>query len=294
MSDPREEALADQDSATSGKPLSFADLQEAIRRASSNLQNIDTVRQSAGQNMVLTSRADDSETTYKHKEYFNQISAYERLREANVMRRISHNFAVERLWMLCESGQQSKTEKFVYDYCGKTYEWDDSVRTTKSLTNEEATTKFVDALKLDLQAQHDINVKLLEIDHTARKQYLEEQLQLVQKMVQQQGILIQSLNDWSHYMDQRADEYSQMYERLSVVINTTKRKDVFEVKDLRALDGWNRMLTSIFWVFVIVLLVMVVVQHYRELSAMAKQVKEKIPDLSARDRDDGVTPDEPN
>ena len=256
---------------TSASNVDLATLKARASKATSEIQDLDTVRSVAREltpTISVNSTINQADTTYKHKDYYNKISAYNRLRDQAAIRTVSHNFAVEKLWMLCESGQKSETDRFVYEYCGKDYQWDEAT-TTEKVTDADAERKFVDLLKQDLQAQHDVNVRLLEIDHIARKQYLEEQLRLVEHMVAQQFTLIQSLKDWSHYMNQRADEYSKLYERLNVVMNTTKRKDVFEVKDLRALDGWNRFLTNVFWTVVVLFVVLIVVQHYMKLSARA-------------------------
>lgn len=247
-------------------------LKARASQATSDVQNMDTVSSVAEitTSSLVSSDIAQTDSSYKHKEYYNKISAYDRLRDQAAMRTVSHNFAVEKLWMLCESGQKSETNKFVYEYCGKDYQWDEAT-TTEKVTEADAKSKFVTILQLDLQAQHDVNMTLLEIDHSARKQYLEEQLRLVEHMVAQQNTLVQSLKDWSHYMNQRADDYSKLYERLTVMMNTTKRKDVFEVKDLRALDGWNFFLTNVFWLVVVVFVVLIVVQHYAKLSARASQ-----------------------
>lgn len=264
--------------AVNGTPMTLDQLQQKLAETTTALQNVDTVRRASTRMNLLdsSSTATDSTSTYKHDDYYNKIGAYGTLRQKAEIRTISHNFAIEKMWMLTESGQQSKMEEFVYNYCGENYEWGrESTTAQEGISDDEAMNRFMDALKLDIKAQHDVNVSLMEIDHTVRKEYLQEQLNLVESMVDQQEVLIQSLSDWSHYMDQRADEYSQMYERLDVVTNTTKRKDVFEVQDLRALDGWNRFLTNVFWVLLVLLLVMVVVQHYTELSAMAKKLQSK-------------------
>lgn len=259
---------------SSASQVDLATLKANANKATNEIQDLDTVRRVAKEltpTISVNSNINrQTDATYKHKDYYNKIGAYNRLRDEAVIRTVSHNFAVEKLWMLCESGQKSETDRFVYEYCGVDYQWNEPT-TTEKVTDADAKRKFVDILKLDLQAQHDVNMKLLEIDHSARKQYLEEQLRLVEHMVTQQTTLIQSLKDWSHYMNQRADEYSKLYERLSVVMNTTKRKDVFEVKDLRALDRWNRFLTNVFCVVVVLFVVLIVVQYYTKLPARTSQ-----------------------
>ena len=296
MTDFASTAASNVNDAVNGTPMTLEQLQQKLAETTTALQNVDTVRRASTSAGLTTSFSSTAGTTstYKHNDYYNKIGAYGTLRQKAEIRTISHNFAIEKMWMLSESGQQSKMEEFVYSYCGKEYTWgEESTTEKKDISEDEATNRFMDALKLDIKAQHDVNVSLMEIDHTVRKEYLQEQLRLVGSMVDQQEVLIQSLSDWSHYMDQRADEYSQMYERLDVVTNTTKRKDVFEVQDLRALDGWNRFLTNVFWVLLVLLLVMVVVQHYTELSAMAKQLQSKTA-VVADQATTTTTPDESN
>ena len=200
---------------------------------------------------------------------------YAKLNDVSEMRKIAHNFAIENLWMQCESGEQSRLQsQLVANGCsGNSYTY---TYTKEARTTAEVKTMFLGLVRKDIQAQHEVNMALLNIDYIARQEYLRQQHTLIQSMVSQQQTLIQSLNDWSHYMNQRANEYAQLYEKMNVIVNTTKRKDVFEVKDLRSLDGWNRVATNIFWVLMVVLLVMVVVQYQSELTAMATRAKQSI------------------
>lgn len=264
--------------AASGQNISMDQLKQQVSESTKRLNQIDTVKgtlqSSRYTNAASSITSADSE--YAHKDYYNQIALYANLMDPSTMRTISHNFAIEKLWMLCESGQQSKMEEFMFSYCGATYEWDTKDDKKENISLEKASANFIRSLKLDIEAQHNVNMTLLNVDHTARKEYLAQQLALVESMVEQQNTLIQSLNDWSQYMNQRAEEYAKLYERMSVIVHTTKRKDVFEVKDLRSLDGWNLLATNTFWVLLVVLLVMVVVQYQSELTAMATQVNQSV------------------
>lgn len=282
MSTTIEGATAQVAGAIEGK-ASMAQLQSTVETVNEQLVQIDTVKgtlTSANLGDVDVS-VSSTDSDYAHKEYYDHITLYAKLNDVSEMRKIAHNFAIENLWMQCESGQQSKMEQSREKICsGDSYTYTNtSTNTTEELTASEVETLFLELIRKDIQAQHEVNMALLNIDYIARQEYLRQQHTLIQSMVSQQQTLIQSLNDWSQYMNQRANEYSQLYEKMNVIVNTTKRKDVFEVKDLRSLDGWNRVATNTFWVLMVVLLVMVVVQYQSELTSMATLAKQSITDV---------------
>jgi len=267
-----------------GETMSLADLQQQVANAQTELKNIDSTgigesRSQTQKYTKLTSGNGNNVHTGKHADYREHIAGHAKLLEQTFVRKIAHNFAVEQLWIYCITGERNKIDEFTFKYCGKDYEWDKTdTDNAEPLSTPQAEEEFIRVLLLDIEAQHDVNTHLMQMDFEARRAYLENQTKIITDMVEQQTVLAQSLKDWSHYMDSRADEYAKLYERLEVVTNTTKRRDVFETKDLRALDGWNQLMTNVFWLLLVVLLVMVVVQHYTELSSMAAQAQEKMRD----------------
>jgi hypothetical protein len=268
----------------SGQSMSLADLKQQVASAQTQLQNIDSstigVKSLTNRHTDVYSSGDGNNSRAdEHADYRDQIAGHAKLLDNTFVRKIAHNFAVEQLWMYCNTGERNKIDKFTFEYCGRNYEWDETeTEKAEPLSTAQIETEFIRVLLLDIEAQHDVNKNLMQMDFEARKAYLDNQIKLISDMVEQQTVLAQSLKDWSHYMDSRADEYAKLYERLEVVTNTTKRRDVFETNDLHALDGWNRLMTNVFWLLLVVLLVMVVVQHYSELSSMATRAKEKMRD----------------
>ena len=263
-----------------GNMGSLADLTARAKSASTTLQNIDTTKMIQSQTTINTdSTLTDADTDYAHVDYYNKISSYAMLRDSAVMRNISHNFAMEYLMMLCASGKESQITQYIYKYCGRDYTWQNP-SDANNLDKAGISELFMKGTNADIDAQHDVNLTLLDVEFQARKQYLAGQLSLIESMVLQQEALIQSLGDWSHYLDQQAQEYAEIYERLNVLMNTNKRKDVFEVKDLQSLDKWNTITVNAFWVLLVILIVMIVVQNYSSITSSLNNAQQKIQSIA--------------
>lgn len=265
-----------------GNMGSLAEMTARAKAASETLQKLDTTKMIQSQTTINTdSTLTDADTDYAHIDYYNKISSYAMLRDPTVMRNLSHNFAMEYLMMLCASGKESQVTQYIYKYCGRNYTWQNpSDVKTNNLDSGEISALFMKGTNADIDAQHDVNLTLLDVEFQARKQYLAGQLSLIESMVLQQEALIQSLGDWSNYLDQQAQEYSEIYERLNVLMNTNKRKDVFEVKDLNSLDKWNTLTVNVFWVLLVILIVMIVVQNYSSITSSLNNAQQKIQNIA--------------
>jgi hypothetical protein len=215
------------------------------------------------------------EPGYKHAAYFKQITPYGRLYDPTTVRKVAHDFAVEYLWMLCESGQTDDVQKFAHEFCGVdagfSLDFGEQPQTQADIRE-----LFRTAMAADVRAQHDVNMIMLDIDSKARLKYLEHQYDIINIMVGQQEALVGSLNDWSTYMDAQAEEYAQLYDRLSAATATYRRKDVFDTKDLSSLDKWNSRNTAVFWILVVMLVLMVTVNHYQSFVSLARSVETQV------------------
>ena len=265
-------------------PGSLSDMSARAKEISTTLQQLDTTSMIQQQTATeADSTITDADTQYEHVDYYNKISSYAMLRDPKTTRNISHNFAMEYLMMLCASGQESKVTQYIQTFClmNQEFTWQSPKNTEiKQFSQEEIDTMFMDGVIADIDAQHDVNSTLLDIEYQARKQYLDGQFALIESMVLQQDALIQSLGDWSNYLDQQAQEYSELYERLNILMNTNKRKDVFEVNDLNSIDKWNKIIVNSFWVFLTILIVMIVVQNYTYMTSSLHNAQEKIQNLA--------------
>jgi hypothetical protein len=215
------------------------------------------------------------EPGYKHAAYFKQISTYGGLYDPTTVRRVAHDFAVEYLWMLCESGKKDDIYQYAQEFCGIDLGFSLDFG-EKPQTQAEIKALFETAMVADVRAQHDVNMIMLDIDSKARLKYLEHQYGIIDTMVGQQEALVSSLNDWSTYMDAQAEEYAQLYDRLSAATATYRRKDVFDTKDLSSLDKWNSRNTVLFWILVVILALMVTVNYFQSLASLARNVETQV------------------
>jgi len=241
----------------------------------------------------LSTRAES--VKYKYHDYFKHIHGFNELFEPSVARQYAHTFFVETFWMLCDNATDKATYEQLYEvlketsgaYCNGSPQLFEQLQwrhkdTTVQQTPTEIYNNFVTGLTADVEAQHFVNIEMLTIDYNLRSDYLLSQQKLIDTVVQQQDVLIESLQAWSHYLDKQAQEYAQLYETLSTQMTTYKRKDVFDIQESNSLDIWNKWSTIIFWTMVVIFVLMVVVQHYRSLSSMAGKAEQQFKDTATK------------
>jgi hypothetical protein len=215
------------------------------------------------------------EPGYKHAAYFKQISPYGKLYDPTTVRKVAHDFAVEYLWMLCESGKTDDIQQYAQEFCGVDVGFSLDFG-EQPQSKAEIQKLFMTAMTADVRAQHEVNMIMLDIDSKARLKYLEHQYGIIDTMVGQQEALVSSLNDWSTYMDAQAEEYAQLYDRLSAATATYRRKDVFDTKDLTSLDKWNSWNTVVFWILVVIMVLMVMVNYFQTFASLARSVETQV------------------
>ena len=261
-----------------------------------------TVFQNQQNNSIgnLEARAEGNQ--YKYHEYFKHIHGFEQLFDPSIARQYAHTFFVETLYMLCANATDEATlEQVLLNYNALKSDitnfrqqpsacppsWIPLVDVTKTRTQiaqspQEQYKNFVTGLTSDVRAQHSVNMNMLVIDSDMRKEYLDSQLTLITTVAEQQNGLIESLTAWSHYLNQQAQEYAHLYETLSTHMTTYKRKDVFDIQESKSLDVWNDWSSKFFWLLVVVLVLMLVVQHYRSLSKLAGDAEKHLKDTASR------------
>ena len=91
---------------------------------------------------------------------------------------------------------------------------------------------------------------------------------------------IDVLTTMNTYINQQANEYSEVYERLQTLNATQQRKSTFHVKDLKTLNRWSFWCRVIFWVLVVFLVLMVLVDKYRAVAAFTATVDDKLKQMA--------------
>lgn len=243
----------------------------------------------------LEERADSLK--YQYHEYYDHLQGFANLFDPTVARQYAHTFFVETLFMLCDNAtkkyRQEQLESMFKQFnsaCNVNnlsqlgYWTNEEVMIDKTFTqtNEEKYNNFVTGLTADVTAQHEVNIQMITIDHNMRFDYLNSQLELINNVVNQQDVLIDSLKSWSHYLNKQAQEYAQLYETLSTQMTTYKRKDVFDIQESNSLDIWNKWSTFIFWMLVVIFVLMLVVQHYRSLASIASEAEKRLNDTASK------------
>ena len=87
---------------------------------------------------------------------------------------------------------------------------------------------------------------------------------------------IATLNTMLSYINQQANEYSEVYARLQALNATQQRKSAFHVKDLKTLNRWSFWCRVIFWVLVVFLVLMVLVDKYSAVASFTATVDDKL------------------
>lgn len=234
-----------------------------------------------------------SSQKYPYHNYYDHIHGFSQLFDPTIARQYAHTFFVETLFMLCDNATDEVTYKELILYINLIPNMFTGCSSSPPplptqeakqvpQTVEEKYTNFVIGLTAEVEGQHSVNMTMLTIEFNMREEYLKSQKTLIDSVVNQQEVLIESLIEWSHYLDKQAQEYAYLYEELSTKMTTYKRKDVFDVQESNSLDVWTNWSTILFWVLVVVLMLMFVVQHYRSLSSMAEQAEQHLKDTASK------------
>ena len=229
--------------------------------------------------------------SYPYYEYYQHIHGFSTLFDPKVARKFAHTFFVETLFMLCDNVTDQDTYRDVIVYlnsynlqCKSPISIDQGQKQVNTFPQSitQKYDNFSVGLLADVTAQHEVNMKLQDIDYQTRESYLEDQLDVITRMTEHQKNLIDSLTHWSNYLDEQAQEYAHLHETISTKMTTFKRKDVFDIQESNSLEIWNKWSTIIFWVLVIIFVLMLVVQHYRSLSNMASQAEQQFKDTASK------------
>ena len=222
------------------------------------------------------------ESKYKFNDYLELTKQYISLQEPSIIREVVHSFAIETIWMQIHSQREKKelshtVHNWIKSNCSTSFDAGftfDTVsyvdKCTDGIQNYEACNNlFLEALFASIRSQVQANTIMQDMYYEVRSKYLEQNVEFIKNITQQQKILIDSLQNWSDYLDLQAHEYANLYEQINSQMSTFKRKDVFEIEDIRSLEKWNSGMNVLFWILVVILVIMLVVQHFRKLSETA-------------------------
>jgi hypothetical protein len=104
---------------------------------------------------------------------------------------------------------------------------------------------------------------------------LQKDTQLLRQFQNNQNYIEKTLQKWEEYVDVHLREQDALYKKLSAVLDTQQRESVFTIADIRSMNTWKRSMEYAFIGIVIVYILFFAIQHYRNLSRLAKKYSGK-------------------
>ena len=93
---------------------------------------------------------------------------------------------------------------------------------------------------------------LFETEHTVKSQ-----------IVRYQDNIVETLQEWSNYVDRQINEQTVLKEELDAVLSTQRRRGTFSLSDVESLEKWQSAMTNLFWIFVVILIVMILINYWQ-------------------------------
>lgn len=136
--------------------------------------------------------------------------------------------------------------------------------------------KFMVVLAGLVYAQFQTHYNRMHQDAVLRVRYALNTTQTLAQMYVQQKTSITLLRQLLDYVNDQVGEYSEVYERLNTLMDTQKRKSTFLAADVQTLDRWQVWCRAIFWFLVVFFVLMVLVDHYTDLSRFTADMDSRV------------------
>lgn len=125
-----------------------------------------------------------------------------------------------------------------------------------------AQSKFMNVLQSLVHSQFKTNFNQMHQDAELRLSFVEGNSRMLKQTSEQQHMTISLLTQLSDYVNEQVSEYSAVYDKLSTLIDTQKRKSTFQSADVQTMTRWSYWCNVAFWIAVCVILLMVVVDKF--------------------------------
>lgn len=248
----------------------FQDLQNAERSVSIiAAQSADTPRNVAKTNLELSANVANSNAQYaKLAEYLQSRQAtgttQEQITNAMLVSYITHHMLELGLTDVSTYDQETAKDTcgtHTYNKLTDTYQEVDS----HYVQGDPERLFFKDMSNL-IHNQLKTNFVQMKQDAELRERYVKGTSQSLQQMSDQQQTTIALLTQLSEYVNEQVGEYSGVYERLSTLIDTYKRKAGFKAADVQTLSNAGRWCRIAFWTAVAFLMLMVIVEKFEYIA----------------------------